>query len=52
MKCYRTGYDYKAHFRTSHPDGDLLGDLDKIASAHSTAYLPRGAQANTCSGGR
>ena len=45
MKCYRTGYDYKAHFRNiSIPMAIFFGDLDKIASAHSTRGICRAAR--------
>jgi pimeloyl-ACP methyl ester carboxylesterase len=45
MKCYRTGYDYKAHFRNiSIPMAIFFGDLDKIASAHSTRGIYRDAR--------
>jgi pimeloyl-ACP methyl ester carboxylesterase len=45
MKCYRTGYDYKAHFRNiSVPMAIFFGDLDKIASAHSTRGIYRAAR--------
>ena len=45
MKCYRTGYDYKAHFRDiAIPMAIFFGDLDKIASAHSTRGIYRAAR--------
>jgi pimeloyl-ACP methyl ester carboxylesterase len=45
MKCYRTGYDYKAHFRNiSVPMAIFFGDLDKIASARSTRGITRAAR--------
>ena len=45
MKCYRTGYDYKAHFRDiSIPMAIFFGDLDKIASASSTHGIYRAAR--------
>ena len=45
MKCYRTGYDYKAHFRQIRiPMGIFFGDLDKIASARSTRGICRAAR--------
>jgi len=45
MKCYRTGYDYKAHFRNiSVPMAIFFGDLDKIASARSTRGICRAAR--------
>jgi pimeloyl-ACP methyl ester carboxylesterase len=45
MKCYRTGYDYKAHFRDIHiPMAIFFGDLDKIASARSTRGIYRAAR--------
>ncbi len=45
MKCYRTGYDYKAHFRDIRvPMAIFFGDLDKIASARSTRGIYRAAR--------
>jgi pimeloyl-ACP methyl ester carboxylesterase len=45
MKCYRTGYDYKAHFKDiAIPMAIFFGDLDKIASAHSTRGIYRAAR--------
>ena len=45
MKCYATGYDFKAHFhRIRIPMAIIFGDLDKIASAHSTRSIAKGAQ--------
>src|SRR6266436_4180458 len=45
MKCYRTGYDYKTHFRDiAIPMAIFFGDLDKIASAHSTRGIYRAAR--------
>ena len=45
MKCYRTGYDYKAHFKEIDcPMAVLFGDLDKIASAKSTSSIYRKAR--------
>ncbi len=45
MKCYRTGYDYKAHFRQIRiPMAIFFGDLDKIASARSTRGICREAR--------
>ena len=45
MKCYRTGYDYKAHFKNIDcPMAILFGDLDKIASAKSTSSIYRKAR--------
>jgi pimeloyl-ACP methyl ester carboxylesterase len=45
MKCYRTGYDYKASFRNIEvPMAVIFGDLDKIASARSTASIQRNAR--------
>jgi pimeloyl-ACP methyl ester carboxylesterase len=45
MKCYRTGYDYKAHFKDIDcPMAILFGDLDKIASAKSTSSIYRKAR--------
>lgn len=42
MKCYRSGYDYKAHFRNIRiPMAIFFGDLDKIASASSTRGIYR-----------
>ena len=45
MKCYRTGYDYKAHFKEIRvPMAVFFGDLDKIASARSTRGIYRAAR--------
>jgi pimeloyl-ACP methyl ester carboxylesterase len=45
MKCYRTGYDYKANYRNIRiPMAIFFGDLDKIASAHSTRGIYRAAR--------
>src|SRR6266403_1880224 len=45
MRCYRTGYDYKANFRhISIPMAIFFGDLDKIASARSTRGICRAAR--------
>ncbi len=45
MKCYRTGYDYKAHFKDiAVPMAIFFGDLDKIASARSTRGIYRAAR--------
>jgi pimeloyl-ACP methyl ester carboxylesterase len=45
MKCYRTGYDYKAHFRDIRvPLAVIFGDLDKIASAKSTTSIQQKAR--------
>jgi pimeloyl-ACP methyl ester carboxylesterase len=42
MKCYRTGFDYKAHFADIRvPLAVIYGDLDKIASAKSTSSIYR-----------
>jgi pimeloyl-ACP methyl ester carboxylesterase len=42
MKCYRTGFDYKAHFPDIRvPLAVIFGDLDKIASAKSTSSIQR-----------
>ena len=42
MKCYRSGYDYKAHFKDIRvPLAILYGDLDKIASRRSTHSVYR-----------
>jgi pimeloyl-ACP methyl ester carboxylesterase len=42
MKCYRTGFDYKAHFTDIRvPLAVIFGDLDKIASAKSTSSIQR-----------
>lgn len=44
-KCDRTGYDYKAHFADIRvPLAVFFGDLDKIASAHSTRGISRAAR--------
>src|SRR3954453_13000113 len=45
MQCYRTGYDYKAHFpHIRIPMAIFFGDLDKIASAKSTSSIQRQAR--------
>jgi pimeloyl-ACP methyl ester carboxylesterase len=45
MKCYATGYDYKAHFgKIRIPMAIFFGDLDKIASASSTRGVARAAK--------
>jgi hypothetical protein len=45
MQCYRTGYDYKAHFpHIRIPMAIFFGDLDKIASARSTRGIYRAAR--------
>ena len=45
MKCYRTGYDYKAHFRDIRvPMAIFFGDLDRIASRRSTRSIYREAR--------
>lgn len=45
MKCYATGYDYKAHFQDIRiPMAIFFGDLDKIASARSTRGIARTAR--------
>ena len=45
MKCYATGYDYKAHFKDIRiPMAVIFGDLDKIASRHSTRGIYREAR--------
>src|SRR6267142_6782977 len=45
MKCYRNGYDYKAHFQQIRtPMAIFFGDLDKIASARSTRGICRAAR--------
>src|SRR5438105_12840963 len=45
MKCYRTGYDYKEHFKDIDcPMAVIFGDLDKIASARSTSSIYRSAR--------
>lgn len=45
MKCYATGFDYKAHFaKIRIPMAIFFGDLDKIASARSTRGIARGAK--------
>jgi pimeloyl-ACP methyl ester carboxylesterase len=47
MKCYATGYDYKAHFEKIRiPMAIFFGDLDKIASAHSTRGVARAAKSD------
>jgi pimeloyl-ACP methyl ester carboxylesterase len=45
MKCYTTGYDYKANFgKIRIPMAIFFGDLDKIASASSTCGVARAAK--------
>jgi hypothetical protein len=45
MRCYRSGYDYKAHFRDIRiPMAIFFGDLDKIASVRSTRGIYRSAR--------
>jgi pimeloyl-ACP methyl ester carboxylesterase len=45
MKCYRTGFDYKEHFKDIRiPMAIFFGDLDKIASRHSTGGIYRAAR--------
>ncbi len=45
MVCYRTGFDYKAHFGDIRvPMAIIFGDLDKIASAQSTRSIYRSAR--------
>jgi len=45
MKCYRTGYDYKAHFqRIQIPMAIFFGDPDKIASTRSTRGICKAAR--------
>jgi len=45
MKCYATGYDYKAHFpRIDIPLAVIFGDLDRIASQKSTSGITRNAR--------
>ena len=45
MVCYRTGFDYKAHFANIRvPMAIIFGDLDKIASAQSTHSIYRSAR--------
>ncbi len=45
MQCYRTGYDYKAHFKDiDAPLAIIFGGLDKIASAESTKSVYRSAR--------
>lgn len=45
MKCYRSGYDYKAHFQDIRvPMAIFFGDLDKIASQRSTQGVYRAAR--------
>ena len=47
MKCYRSGYDYKAHFKDIEcPMAVIFGDLDKIASARSTSSIYRSARSD------
>ena len=45
MKCYATGYDFKEHFKDIRvPMAIFFGDLDKIASRHSTSGIYQGAR--------
>ena len=45
MKCYQTGYDFKEHFKDIRvPMAIFFGDLDKIASRHSTRGIYREAR--------
>ena len=45
MKCYATGYDFKEHFKDIRvPMAIFFGDLDKIASAHSTSGIYHAAR--------
>jgi len=45
MKCYRTGYDFKAHFKdVTVPLAVIFGGLDRIASADSTQGIYREAR--------
>jgi pimeloyl-ACP methyl ester carboxylesterase len=45
MVCYRTGFDYKAHFGDIRvPMAIIFGDLDKIASQASTRSIYRRAR--------
>ena len=45
MKCYRTGYDFRAHFADIRiPMAVVFGDMDKIASRRSTQGIYRNAR--------
>jgi pimeloyl-ACP methyl ester carboxylesterase len=45
MKCYRSGYDFKAHFKDIEaPLAIIFGGLDRIASAESTQSIYRSAR--------
>jgi len=45
MKCYRTGYDFKEHYKDiSLPLAIIWGGLDKIASAESTQSIYKEAK--------
>jgi hypothetical protein len=45
MKCYRTGYDFKAHYKDIEiPLAIVFGGLDRIASAESTRSVYRDAR--------
>ena len=47
MKCYRTGYDYKAHFKDIRvPMAIFFGDMDKIASWRSTRGVREGVRSD------
>lgn len=45
LKCYRTGYDFRAHFADIRvPMAVIFGDLDPLASIASTQEVYRAAQ--------
>ncbi|MFN0061155.1 MAG: alpha/beta hydrolase [Myxococcaceae bacterium] len=45
MKCYRTGYDFKAGFQNiSIPTAIIFGDMDPLASVDSTRSVYRAAK--------
>ena len=45
MKCYRTGYDFKAHYKDiALPLAIIWGGLDRIASAESTQSIYKNAK--------
>jgi pimeloyl-ACP methyl ester carboxylesterase len=45
LRCYRTGYDFRAHFHDIEiPMAIIFGDRDPLASIHSTAEVYRAAR--------
>jgi pimeloyl-ACP methyl ester carboxylesterase len=44
LRCYRTGFDFRAHFKDIRiPMAIIFGDLDPLASIHSTKEVYRAA---------